>query len=308
MEKVSKLSTTLDVSKYIQATTPFYNFHHHHEGEPLPNEEIQNKWLQQYEQIKKQINHNTSLHFNEERFHVIEKLRKILQAMTVDGLNTFKSDNYSEPQMQNIFSSMLPYIGTESSINYIIESITSDNTFNLAHLRLLALFPLYVEDSIETVLENMEKLLTMDMVKNDTIKQNFILSFANMVYQSYFVKLADSNSITEAEIFHEKIAKKYIDKYFQLFTGEAVNKLYFCSIFNNNFLETTIYSLRMKYLLGMMNMGQYAIDNLVKIVKNTEESRHCRTLAVYSIKPELLNKKHEVSNKIISKHGRSEFK
>lgn len=52
----------------------------------------------------------------------------------------------------------------------------------------------------------------------------------------------------------------------------------------------------MKYLLGMMNMGQSAIDNLVKIVKNTEESRHCRTLAVYSIKPEMLSKKHEVCN------------
>lgn len=216
---MTKNPTTSDVSKYIQKTTPYYYFHHHYENEPLSDEEIQIKWLKQFEEIKKQINHNTSLHFNEERFHIIEKLRKILQTMTLDGLNTFKSDKYSELQMQNIFSSMLPYIGTKSSINYIKELLTSD-TLNLAHLRLLALFPLYVENSIETVLENMEELLTMDKIKNDTIKQNFILSFANMVYQSYFVKLAESNSISEAETFHKKIATKYINKYFQLFSGE----------------------------------------------------------------------------------------
>lgn len=48
--------------------------------------------------------------------------------------------------------------------------------------------------------------------------------------------------------------------------------------------ETNDYDLRMKYILGLMNMGPLASYNLLSIVQNTTESVDCRILATNAIR------------------------
>lgn len=210
----------MNTTKYsINATAIYEFFNNTRHPTKEDHQTVLLKWMDQYQIIKNKINNNSSSTIDANKFNIIDKLRNSLAAMDGELLEHFKPDGFvGETQMLNIFSSMLPYVGTDASVDFIRTKI-QDEVFKLAHVRLLALFPMYVRNVDEVLLAKMEDLLTLSNVTNPTIKQNFILSFSNLVHQAFSSNLASSNNYTETENYYKTLSKKYVDNYYKFFLG-----------------------------------------------------------------------------------------
>ncbi|GLV31869.1 crossveinless d [Carabus blaptoides fortunei] len=219
-------------------------------------------WLSVYADFKKWFTQEKFEFMNEENYNRLEKLHEMMKSMNVKTLDMFLE---KEPGKQNnhiyIFSTLLPTIGTHNSVKLIKYLIKKNAIIDVGGMRIIASYPFHLKSPSVELIKQMEEFLDLDNIKNEMIRHVYILSFSNLVGSlNKYIDYSKPNPV------YTRIIEQYVEKYY------------------NSYLETDDYDLRMKYILGLMNMGPLASHNLLSIIQNTTESVHCRILATNAIR------------------------
>lgn len=166
---------------------------------------------------------------------------------------------FADEEVQSVFVSLLPYVGTNESLRLIQSFLESDSLNDLIAIKLMATFPKYVNNYTAEFLKKMEVLMNLKEAENKQVKYAGILCFASLV--------AETNERAEIDM---DIFDEYSNKY------------------KKHFEDATDYEDKMTYLLGLINMGKVIDTNvMISIIKDKEQSHHIRSLAAYGFKPYL---------------------
>lgn len=113
-----------------------------------------------------------------------------------------------DAEYYEIFLEILPYAGTKHTIN-LIKEIVKDEIDLHTKIKLLAIFPEYVDEINEEMVTNFEEFLTYQFDKIQ-IKQTALLSFSSLV----------SIGI-ERNTINDRIAEKYMKKFYEEFLSKS---------------------------------------------------------------------------------------
>lgn len=137
--------------------------------------------------------------------NIINSMEEIKETMDLNTFNVLISEN--EP-VEKMFISLLPYIGTNDTvqmINNIVESSKIDYYFKI---KLLATLPKYVKHYTPELLEKLEGQMNAEKIEMSGMK---LMTFASMVVEASKHKDVSPNHL-----------KKYHTKYTQLFKGKSI--------------------------------------------------------------------------------------
>lgn len=203
-------------------------------------------------------------HFDMRKEDHIENMYLLLANMKTDTLLKLNQKMKERHDLSNItLLSLIPYIGTIDTTNYIIELLNNDFTRNYEGseylgVKFLATFPKYIEDPTEEILKKFEILL--ELKSNQILKNAAILSFSNIV----------QNAINKKTISSAKIED-------------------YKNMFYDKFQNGKLYETRMTYLLALINIGEVLDTNFViDLLVNTSESEHLRALGITGFKSRLI--------------------
>lgn len=98
-------------------------------------------------------------------------------AMDLTALMVLLSD---DAEVKSIFASVLPYIGSNETVAVIKLALENQVLNDLSLFKLLATFPIYVDEYTPELFKKMEVLLSLK-TESKHVKHAAILSFANMV-------------------------------------------------------------------------------------------------------------------------------
>ncbi|GLV33964.1 crossveinless d [Carabus blaptoides fortunei] len=176
----------------------------------------------------------------------------------------------NDDEVRSVFLSLLPYIGTNVTVDLIQSSLEADALNDLIAIKIMATFPKYVNVYTVDLLKKMEGLMNLKQAENKHVKYAGILSFAAMV--------AEAN--VRADIPIETL-EKYYRKY------------------ETHLRDAEDYEEKMTYLLGLINMGNLLdADIMVSLITDTEQSHHIRSLAAYGFKPYLSLSSQQIFNEL----------
>lgn len=135
----------------------------------------------------------------------------ILNKESLDHLysNFSAGTSYKQETKRNIFLELLPHVGSEVSVNFIKDLILKRDLKELLSIKILSMYPLYVKEYSEKLLDDMEVLLTLNNKYERSVRNAAILSFATLVHKTY---MAGKCSLDKFET--------YALKYFNLFAGK----------------------------------------------------------------------------------------
>lgn len=117
--------------------------------------------------------------------------------------------SYKQETKRNIFLELLPQVGSEVSVNFIKDLILKRELKELVTIKILSMYPLYVKEYSEKLLEDMEVLLTLNNKYDKSVRHAAVLSFATLVHKTY---VAGKCTLDKFE--------SYALKYFNWFAGK----------------------------------------------------------------------------------------
>ncbi|GLV31667.1 crossveinless d [Carabus blaptoides fortunei] len=242
-----------DLSIYKETKSPEFEVINNRKVQHTSQQTLLNRWKRYFEMFRKKSQRKVSTNINKEDFNIIDNMYEALYSMDIDSFNnayTFATSQ-DDKQMLRIFSSLLSYVGSTNSLEFI--KLHPD-------IRTLGTFPFSVKSPNKYMLQEMEKLFESDIITDDKVKSILILSFANLLAKLHSTR---TNSLTDAEL------QNYAHKYFKLF------------------LATEARGARINYLLGIGNMGYsngLTTMTLASIALNSTECHDLRVLAINVLK------------------------
>lgn len=184
-----------------------------------------------------------------------------------------------------IYNSLIPYIGTNESLEFIWRAANDPSIilYDLLIIRVMGTFPKYVNEYTSDLLKHLEIMMNPKRFRNVQVKRAGILSFAAMV--------GEANVRADIPV---KDLQHYLTMYYKNFTGLFWSFI-FSALYNNcwnpfdfRFVDAAVYGEKMTFLLGLVNMGNMLdTDIMISIINDEEQSHHIRSLAAYGFKPYL---------------------
>ncbi|KAL1464421.1 hypothetical protein WDU94_004070 [Cyamophila willieti] len=165
--------------------------------------------------------------------------------------------SYSQETIQHLFWDLLPQIGSNSSVIFIKELVTTGKVKGFLAHRLLSTFPFYLRHPTVQLLAQCEDLLWLKKAGDEPIdeetKHAAILSFATLVYKTCSVECSID----------------VVDKYTKIFLDRLT--------------ETSDYTLQMVYVHAISNMRlPKVLQFFAPQIANTSLSRHYRLLLLWA--------------------------
>ncbi|GLV31870.1 crossveinless d [Carabus blaptoides fortunei] len=276
---IHEITKPFDVTKNTETTTLAFEFDESDESSgrspkfDTDSSQIISDIRETYKQFTEEFNkyplrrgvNNTLMYL----MNIINSMADIKENMDLKSFNVLMDKNEPAAQM---FISLLPYIGTNDTMQMIKNIIEFDQLNYFRAVKVLATCPKYVRGYTLELLNKMEGLMNPENIGLKSVQRMALMSFAAMVSEAN--KRADIPA-SQLEQFHEK--------YTQLFK------------------DSEDYDDKMAYLSGLINMGSLLDTNtMISIITDDKESHYIRSLAAYGFKPYLASNPEKMFKKLWS--------
>lgn len=180
--------TPIDVTKNTKSTSLVYVFDENDESSGRQPKKVvdQGKLIEDlknyYDEFKADLQKSPlvpgDIGINNTLLSIVTTLHQMDEdAIDLTALLVFLSE---DAEMKNIFVSVLPYIGSNETVALIELALENQGLNDLSLIKLLATFPIYVDEYTPELFKKMEVMLSLK-TQSKQVKNAAILSFANMV-------------------------------------------------------------------------------------------------------------------------------
>ncbi|XP_014239788.1 uncharacterized protein LOC106661112 isoform X2 [Cimex lectularius] len=162
--------------------------------------------------------------------------------------------SYRQETIQHLFWDLVPHVGSEPAVLFIIDLVKTSRIKGFSAGRLLVSFPFYLKVDSEEFLTKCEDLLRLHNSIADDVRNSAILTFASIIN-----KICQTNCKQDT---FDRYAKYYLDK----------------------FTSSTTYEQKMLYLQGLNNIELgHVLDFLTPVITGKESSdNNIRFIAVWT--------------------------